>query len=53
MVAQSKPAPDLFLHAAQQHGNVEITGRDVREKTPPVGQGRLFETGDARPMVSI
>jgi hypothetical protein len=24
-------------------GNVEITGRDLREKTPPVGQGSLFE----------
>jgi hypothetical protein len=23
-------------------GNVEITGRDLREKTPPVGQGSLF-----------
>jgi hypothetical protein len=29
-------------------GNVEITGRDLREKTPPVGQGSLFETGGAR-----
>ena len=26
-------------------GNVEITGRDLREKTPPIGQGSLFETG--------
>ena len=25
-------------------GNVEITGRDLRERTPPVGQGSLFET---------
>jgi hypothetical protein len=25
-------------------GDVEITGRDVREKTPPVGQGSLFVT---------
>jgi hypothetical protein len=24
-------------------GDVEITGRDLREKTPPVGQGSLFE----------
>jgi len=24
-------------------GNVEITGRDLRERTPPVGQGHLFE----------
>jgi hypothetical protein len=23
-------------------GNVEITGRDLRERTPPVGQGSLF-----------
>ena len=23
-------------------GNIEITGRDLREKTPPVGQGTLF-----------
>jgi hypothetical protein len=23
-------------------GDVEITGRDLREKTPPVGQGSLF-----------
>lgn len=25
-------------------GNVEITGRDLREKTPVVGQGNLFVT---------
>ena len=25
-----------------EDGNVEITGRDLREKTPPVGQGNLF-----------
>jgi hypothetical protein len=29
-------------------GDVEITGRDLREKTPPVGQGSLFETRGAR-----
>ena len=23
-------------------GNVEITGRDLRDKTPPVGQGAFF-----------
>jgi hypothetical protein len=23
-------------------GNVEISGRDLREKTPPIGQGSLF-----------
>jgi hypothetical protein len=25
-----------------EDGNVEITGRDLREKTPPVGQRDLF-----------
>jgi hypothetical protein len=25
-------------------GNIEITGRDLREKAPPVGQGSLFAT---------
>jgi Protein of unknown function (DUF1488) len=25
-----------------EDGNVEITGRDLREKTPPIGQGSLF-----------
>jgi hypothetical protein len=25
-------------------GDVEISGRDLRERTPPVGQGSLFET---------
>ena len=29
-------------------GNVEITGRDLREKTPPAGQHSLFEMGGAR-----
>jgi hypothetical protein len=24
-------------------GDLEITGRDLRERTPPVGQGSLFE----------
>jgi len=28
-------------------GNVEITGRDLREKTPPVGQGSLFARATA------
>jgi hypothetical protein len=28
-------------------GNVEITGRDLREKSPPVGQGNLFERAGA------
>lgn len=33
------------LHCRQlsEDGNVEITGRDLREKTPPLGKGRLFE----------
>ena len=26
-----------------EDGNIEITGRDLRERTPPVGQGHLFE----------
>jgi hypothetical protein len=26
-------------------GNVEITGRDLREKSPPAGQRNLFERG--------
>jgi hypothetical protein len=30
-----------------EDGNVEITGRDVREKNPPVGQGSLFEANRA------
>jgi hypothetical protein len=25
-----------------EDGNVEITGRDLRQRTPPVGQRRLF-----------
>jgi hypothetical protein len=28
-------------------GDVEITGRDLREKTPPVGQGSLFARATA------
>ena len=32
------------LRRATDHdGNVEITGRDLREKKPPVGQGNLYE----------
>jgi hypothetical protein len=30
-----------------EDGNVEITGRDLREKTPPVGQGSLFARATA------
>jgi hypothetical protein len=29
-------------------GDVEITGRDLRERTPPFGQGSLFGTEGAR-----
>ena len=29
-----------------EDGNVEITGRDLREKTPPMGQGSLFGATD-------
>jgi hypothetical protein len=29
--------------ATDDDGNVEITGRDLREKMPPVGQGSLFD----------
>jgi hypothetical protein len=28
-------------------GNVEITGRDLREKTAPAGQGNLFDRAAA------
>jgi hypothetical protein len=31
-----------------EDGNVEITGRDLREKTPQVSQGSLFEAVLAR-----
>lgn len=31
-----------------EDGNVEITGRDLPEKTTPVGQGSLFETVSGR-----
>jgi hypothetical protein len=30
-----------------EDGNVEITGRDLREKNPPAGQGNLFEQATA------
>jgi hypothetical protein len=39
MIAERK----LRRRQLTEDGNVEITGRDVREKTSPVGQGRLFE----------
>ena len=39
MIAERK------LHRRQlaDDGNVEITGRDLREKSPPVGQGNFFD----------
>jgi hypothetical protein len=39
MVAERK----LRRRQLTDDGNVEITGRDLREKTPPVGQGSLFD----------
>jgi hypothetical protein len=41
--------PLLRRRQLTEDGNVKITGRDLRERTPPVGQGSLFgETGSAR-----
>ena len=37
MIAERK----LRRRQLTDDGNVEITGRDLREKTPPVGQGRV------------
>ena len=31
-----------------EDGNIEITGRDLREKTPPVGQGNFFDQISSR-----
>jgi hypothetical protein len=42
MVAERK----LRRRQLTEDGNVEITGRDLREKTPPVGQRSLL--GDAQ-----
>ena len=39
LIAQRK----LRRRQLTDDGNVEITGRDLREKTSPVGQGGLFE----------
>ena len=39
MIAERK----LRRRQLTDDGNVEITGRDLREKTSPVGQGSLFE----------
>jgi hypothetical protein len=43
MIAERK----LRRRQLADDGNVEITGRDLREKTPPVGQSDLF-VGTAR-----
>jgi hypothetical protein len=44
MIAERK----LRQRQLTDDGNVEISGRDLREKTPPVGKGSLFgETGVA------
>jgi hypothetical protein len=39
MIAERK----LRRRQLSETGDVEISGRDLREKTPPVGQGSLFE----------
>jgi hypothetical protein len=39
MIAERK----LRRRQLTEDGNVEITGRDLREKTPPVSQSTLFE----------
>jgi hypothetical protein len=38
MIAERK----LRHRQLTETGDVEITGRDLREKKPPVGQGRMF-----------
>src|SRR5580700_2073838 len=43
MIAERK----LRRRQLTDDGNVEITGRDVREKTPQVGQGNLFARATA------
>jgi hypothetical protein len=41
MIAERK----LRRRQLTERGDVEITGRDLREKTPPVDQGSLFGLG--------
>ena len=43
MIAERK----LRRRQLTDDGNVEITGRDLREKTPRVGQGSLFARATA------
>jgi hypothetical protein len=38
MIAERK----LRRRHLTEDGNIEITGRDLREKTPVVGEGNLF-----------
>jgi hypothetical protein len=44
MIAERK----LRRRQLTEDGNVEITGRDLREKMPPVGKGSLFEPAVTR-----
>jgi hypothetical protein len=44
MIAERK----LCRRQLTETGDVEISGRDLRERTPPVGEGSLFETRAAR-----
>ena len=44
MVAERK----LRRRQLTDDGNVEITGRDLREKIPPAGQSSLFKRADAQ-----
>ena len=44
MIAEGK----LRRRQLTEDGNVEITGRDLREKMPPLGQGSLFEQSAGR-----
>jgi len=44
MIAERK----LRRRQLTETGDVEITGRDLREKTPPASQGNLFGSAGAR-----
>jgi hypothetical protein len=44
MIAEHK----LRRRQLTEDGNVEITGRDLRERTPPVGQRSLFGTASSQ-----
>jgi len=50
LIARAPNVPQNVLNLSRQltdTGDVEITGRDLREKTPPVGQGSLFARATA------